>query len=329
MDIIYTDKNFIEKGVLLNVSFDIEIGKYGTSENDFELTISTNVRDVNFDEGSLFYIENTEFGGQVENKKVDTSKNTITFMGKTFRGMLEKEYVQPPNGSAYLILNGEANEILNELISNRFGDLYEVENIGQSGIEVNYSVRDMNLLDAIEKSLWKSNARLEILFNNGKVRLQAKPIQDLSEIIQYDNSYGLSMIAETPKKAYNHILALGKGELTERLRVNLYKKKDGSWTTSSNTYFKGLERKTYKYEDVNCDDTTELINQAIDKVNELNGTEKLDISFTSDNAELFDIVGAKEEITGISFKQQITQKILKGSIYGDFENTKISYKVGG
>lgn len=329
MDIIYTDKNFIEKGVLLNVSFDIEIGKYGTSENDFELTISTNVRDVNFDEGSLFYIENTEFGGQVENKKVDTSKNTITFMGKTFRGMLEKEYVQPPNGSAYLILNGEANEVLNELISNRFGDLYEVENIGQSGIEVNYSVRDMNLLDAIEKSLWKSNARLEILFNNGKVRLQAKPIQDLSEIIQYDNSYGLSMIAETPKKSYNHILALGKGELTERLRVNLYKKKDGTWTTSSNTHFKGLERKTYKYEDVNCDDTTELINQAIDKVNELNGTEKLYISFTSDNAELFDIVGAKEEITGISFKQQITQKILKGSIYGDFENTKISYKVGG
>ena len=136
------------------------------------------------------------------------------------------------------------------------------------------------------------------------------------------------MIAETPTKGYNHILALGKGELTERIRANIYLKKDGTWTTSSNTFYKGLSRKTYKYEDVNCDDIDELTSKAIEKVTEINGTSTLSISFTSDDADLFDIVGAKEDITGISFKEQITKKILKGSVNKDIKNLKIEYQVG-
>ena len=57
---------------------------------------------------------------------------------------------------------------------------------------------------------------------------------------------------------------------------------------------------------------------------EENGTDNLDISFESDNADLFDIVSTKEQITGISFKSQITQKILKITN----NSIAISYKVG-
>ena len=326
MELIYTDKNFIERGYLRDATLDVEIGKYGVSQNDFELTISTIDRDSSLDEGSLFYEEGTEWGGLVESKKVDTSKNNLTFKGKTFRGLLEKEYIQPTIGSDYLLVSGDANKVINQLISSRFGDLFIVDNVGNSGITVNYQVRDLNLLQAIEKALATANARLEIKFKDGQVHLQAIAIQDLSERLQYDNSYQVHMTVETIGKSYNHILALGKGELAERLRVNVYKQSDGTWGNAE--YYTGLQRKTYKHEDVNVEDAEELKTNAIEKVNEKNGTEKMNITFSSDNADLFDIVGAKEEITGISFKQPITQKILKASIYGENENIQISYKVG-
>lgn len=330
MDLIYTDSNFIELGYIYNADIDIDIGKYGVSTNDFELTISSLNRDDQFDEGSLFYAIESEWGGIIQSKKVDTSLNKLTFKGKTWRGLLEKEYIQPSTGQAYYVVNCEANTFIHNVIENKFNDLFVVDNVGLSDINVNYQIRDLNMLEAIEKALYKADipSRLDIRFFDKKVHLQAIPIVDLSELLQYDDSYGLSMIAETPAKGYNHILALGKGELTERLRVNLYLKKDGTWTTSSNTFYKGLSRKTYKYEDVNCEDITELTNNAIEKINEINGTSTLSISFKSDDADLFDIVGAKEDITGISFKEQITQKILKGTINGDMSSVSVEYKVG-
>jgi hypothetical protein len=323
MDLIYTDKNYKELGFLKDFELDLEIGKYKSASNDFEIKIPINKYDGVFDDGSLIYCEDSEFGGIIESKKVDTDSDQITFIGKTFRGMLEKEYIQPSDGSAYLTLKGDANACINELIKGRFNDLFVVDDIDTSGIDINYKVRDLNLLDAIEKALKTANAKLEIKHQaDGKVHLKSVAINDLSDKLQYDNNYQIGMVVETKQKPYNHILALGKGELLDRLRTNLYLQPNGTWTTTE--YYSGLDRKTYKYEDVNKDDLTELQESAIKKVEEENGTDKLDISFDADNADLFDVVSAKEQITGVSFKQPITKKILK--IKND--NVSISYKVG-
>ena len=324
LEYIYTDTNYKELGYLTHFDADVEIGEYDVSKNDFELTLSLEDRDSLYTIGSLFYKEDTEIGGVIQRLKINTSDNTITMIGPTFRGLLEKEYVQPPAGSTYLILNGEANACINTLISDRFDGLFVVDNIGASNINVRYNVRDINLLQALEKALGASNARLCIRHQiDGKVHLYAEKINDLSDTLQYDNDYQIGMIVKTESKPYNHILALGKGELLDRLRVNLYLQTDGSWSNSNEVY-KGLNRKTYKHEDVNVEDRAELIKNATEKVSEANETDTLEISFDADNAELFDIVGAKENITGISFKEPITQKIIKISD-GDIS---ISYKVG-
>lgn len=324
LEYIYTDVNRKELGYLTHFDVDAEIGEYGVSKNDFELTLSLEDRDPLFTVGSLFYKKNTEIGGVIQRLKINTSDNTITLIGPTFRGLLEKEYVQPPNGSAYLTLNGEANACISTLIGDRFGNLFVVDNIGASNINVKYDVRDINLLQALEKALGTSDARLCIRHRiDGRVHLYAEKINDLSDTLQYDNDYQVSMIVKTKSKPYNHILCLGKGELLNRLRVNLYLQSDGSWSESNETY-KGLSRKTYKHEDVNVEKRDELIKNATEKVAEVNESDTLEISFDADNAELFDVVGAKENITGISFKEPITQKIIKISD-GD---VSISYKVG-
>lgn len=324
LEYIYTDANYNELGYLTHTDADIEIGKYGVSKNDFELTLSLEDRDPLFTVGSLFYKEDTEIGGAIQRLKVNTSDNTIALIGPTFRGLLEKEFVQPPAGSAYLTLNGEANACINVLIGDRFDGLFVVDNIGASNINVRYDVRDINLLHALDKSLGASNARLCIRHRvDGKIHLYAEKINDLSDTLQYDNDYQIDMTVKTESKPYNHVLCLGKGELLNRLRVNLYLQDDGSWSESNQVYT-GLERKTYKHEDVNVESRDELTKNAIEKVAEANESDTLEISFDADNAELFDIVGAKENITGISFKEPITQKIIKISD-GDIS---ISYKVG-
>ena len=323
MDLIIADSNFNELGYLKKYELDLEIGKYGVSSNDFQLTINTDDMVDGFSYDSLFYIENTEYGGYVENIKVDTQNKTISYLGKTFRGMLEKEYIQPPSGQAYLNLKGEANKCINELTNRKFNDLFVVDDVGLSGININYSIRDLNLLQALENALGTQEAKIGIIHHSdGLVHLHALKINDLSDSIQYDNNYKVGMVVQTRKKPYNHILALGKGELTDRLRVNLYLQKDGTW--SDTEYYKGLDRKSYKYDDTNAEVLEELKSNAIKKVIEENGTDTLEISFESDNADLFDIVSTKEQITGAYFKSQITQKILKITN----NSIAISYKVG-
>lgn len=324
MKIIYTDYMHVEQGYLDNVDIDIEIGKYEVSNNDFELTLSLMTYDAKFCEGALFYVENTEWGGIVDSKKVDTANNAITLKGKTFRGLLEKEYIQPPTNQAYFTFTGEANALLRQLINGRFGDFVVVEDVS-TGINVNASIRDMNLLDAIERNLKNYNLKLEVVFYDNQVHIQAKPINDISELIQYDNSYGLTMVAETAPLPYNHILALGQGELTARERINFYYA--NGWTSSPSASNSGINRKTYKYDNPNVQ-PGELASESLAKIEEVNGTSKLTINLSGDEVEIFDIVSAKEEITGLNLKEQITGKVLKGSINGNIELLKIEYKIG-
>ena len=40
-------------------------------------------------------------------------------------------------------------------------------------------------------------SRLDIVFHDGKVHIQAIPIVDLSELLQYDKSYGITTVSYT------------------------------------------------------------------------------------------------------------------------------------
>lgn len=330
VEFIYTDTNFNEIGILKNASIDLEIGKYGVATNDFEITQSLMVWDRAFDIGSIFFFNETEFGGLITSKKVDTSKNQIVLKGTTFRGLLEKEYVQPLSNQAYYIAKGEANSFINDVVSSKFDNLFVVDNIGLSDIEVNYQIRDLNLLEALEKTLARADiaSRLDINFYDNQVHLQAIPIVDLSELLQIDNSYNIAMIAQTQTNHFNHVLALGSGELVERLRVNLYLQNNGTWNTQENPNYKGLARNTYFYNNTTEENEIDLIENAIEKVNELNGSDTINVEFSTDECSLFDLIGAKEEITGISFSLPVTKKILKVTIVNEVTNLKVEYKVG-
>ncbi len=82
MDLIYTDENRIDIGILKDYELDFEIG----SENSFQITISAENNVIPM--GGYFYFENTEYGGKIKQLKVDTAQNQLFYGGRTFYGML-------------------------------------------------------------------------------------------------------------------------------------------------------------------------------------------------------------------------------------------------
>ena len=111
MDLIYTDANRIDKGVLTAYDFDLS---FGAAENDFAMTLGAN--EPVLSDGSFAYIENTEYGGGIDGIKASTNSNTVTHKGRTWHGILNSKVIEPDTGEAYLIVSGDANELLAMLI---------------------------------------------------------------------------------------------------------------------------------------------------------------------------------------------------------------------
>lgn len=61
MDLIYTNADLVDQGVLQDCVLDLA---FGTDENDFELEVPAD--GVTLEAGALLYMEGTEYGGMVD-----------------------------------------------------------------------------------------------------------------------------------------------------------------------------------------------------------------------------------------------------------------------
>ena len=76
MDLIYTDKNRKDIGVLSDYELDEAFGK---SENNFSLKISLSEHCM--EPGCVIYAENTEYGGIIDTLNPNTKDSTLTYKG--------------------------------------------------------------------------------------------------------------------------------------------------------------------------------------------------------------------------------------------------------
>lgn len=98
---------------------DVDLGD--TNDFQFQLPVSKWIKRKYWYKNRIF-IPDTEYGGIIDNIKSDGYE--LTFDGLTWRGLLTQKVVEPPIEQAYLILNGELNDILRELIKDRFDGLF-------------------------------------------------------------------------------------------------------------------------------------------------------------------------------------------------------------
>lgn len=318
MDLIYTSAKRADLGVLRTHSFDLS---YGASENDFELTIGTDEAVLEF--GAMVYVEGTEYGGIVDGLKASTNGETITYKGRTWHGIINSKVIQPDSGEDYLVVSGDANEVLSFLVARLGLSGLFVAAEGLSGVSIKgYQFhRYCKGYDGIRAMLDKSGAKLKIAWVNRSVQLSAVPIADYTESPIDGDIATLSV--EQHQKKVNHLICLGKGDLAEREVIHLYADQFGRIGDAQ--HYTGLDEIADTYDNSNSED---LRSDGIQHLTELRNTDKAEIALPEAEGltyDIGDIVGATEYQSGVKVAEKVTQKIVK--INNGVVSTE--YKTGG
>ena len=308
MDLIYTNAQKKDLGVLSAYAFDFS---FGETENNFEMVLSTD--DAALEYGAFLYIEGTEYGGIVDAKRSISRDQAITYIGRTWHGMMNSKIIQPDTGADYFTISGmDANAALGVILA-RLGlsDLFSAAEI-ESGINVsNYQFnRYCKGYDGIRAMLLSVGAKLRIEWIGRAVVLSAIPIVDYTTApIDSDTA---TLTVENHEKKVNHLICLGRGDLAEREVLHLYI--DGNGNISETQHFFGLAEIVDTYDYSNAESSEELRKGGIERMAELRNIDKADIALLEDEKIIYDvgdIVPATDIVSGITASAAVTQKIVK------------------
>lgn len=298
--------------------------------NDFEVTVAAsewNPGTLGY--GCRLYIPNTEYGGIIQDIESVTATGNIILRGDTWRGMLAYRIVEPPTGQDHLVLSGELNDVIRELIGDRLGGLFYVSEIG-TGITVrNWQVdRYVTLYDALMKLVDAYGYRLKISYiqpeglEYGYVSVQAVPIVDYSDQQEYSMEGNIHVDIRDCRNGVNHLVCAGEGENQQRAVVHLYVQEDGS--IGETQYYSGLDEKADVYIFTSAD-KDQLKEDGTKRLKDLMNYKKCEMTVEDIDLELGDIVSGYDEITDTQVKKPIVRKILKVQD----GNITIDYKVEG
>lgn len=309
-----------------NVEVDEELGE----KNDFALRISANEwTQEKFGYCNRIFIPDTEYGGIICDIESITSTNEVVIRGPTWRGMLKQKVIQPPEGQEHIIVSGEINNILRDLIGDRFGGLFVVPEVN-SGIEVaSWQVdRYVTLLDAIMKLIGECECRLQISYiepeglEYGYVAMYAVPIRDYSEDLEFSKDGNVKLDVRDYRGGINHLVCAGKGENEERIELHLYVQEDGS--IGKTQYYHGLYEREAVYNYTGAD-LEELEKGGTKRLKELQNYKSCKMTVEDVDLELGDIVSGYDQITDTQVIKPVVGKILT------VQNgvAEIEYKVKG
>lgn len=328
MELIVTDKNGCEEGYIPHRGSEFNIGQ----DNDFEVKIwNTSYDEKKHSKNCRVFVPDTEYGGLIRGIHPITEDKLVKLVGKTWRGMLDRIAINP-GSNTYIYLNGEANSVIGALIVTLGISELFCASLENSGIVFyNYQVPLQGMLmTVLTDALASLNARIDIKYKQGEsngrgyVQLSAVPIVDHSSSVEMSEDGSVKLDILDYQDGINHLICYGKGELSNRQRVDLYAWPDG--TINKTPYYTGIDLIECYFENTNAENLTELEESGREKFEELKNYKQLKISVSNMDLELGDIVGGRERITGIQMKAPVVRKIVTVSGRG---RTTINYKLKG
>ena len=325
MELIHADSTLVELQMLTEFDAYEAISGLGYkyADNDFELQIPESIWLTQpIDDGHYLYQLGSEWGGPVEN--LEHVGTTVKCSGPTWRGMIARKIITPPAGQAYKTITAmEANQAIAALLGTSFGNLFTVST-ANSGITVSGSFRYANMLGALHSMLQQYGARLEIAFNGTQAELSVQSSVDYTDV-ELSQDYNAPLESSVAHgEAYNHVIALGRGELTAREVVELWRLDNGTVTNTPQT--NNAADKQFILDYPNAESVEELTNNATAKLLENSPIEliKINLDETDTDLKLGDVVGGADYVTGLKISKPITQKIFKV----DNKGKTINYKAG-
>lgn len=325
--LILADQNLKDIAPVMDAEIDIAIGE----ENDYEIKIPRDEWRSEYTFGNAFYIKDTEYGGIIGEVDTSTAEDTISLLGRTWRGMLDKKIIRPPDGQDYRKVSGELNTVLGDLIAEQFDDYFVVSQDDTGVSLANYQFdRYCTLLSGITKMLKSVEYRLRIAYRQqergqpGYVELSSAPIVDYSEQIELSHDNQLNFTFKNCRNGVNHLICLGKGELQDRQVIDLYVQEDGS--IGSEPYYTGVQEIAATYEDTSSE-TDELEEKGREKLLELMDSTSfsMDVESLNMDVEIGDIIGGRDYLTGLYAKKPIVKKIYRV----EDGKTSLEYEIEG
>ena len=315
MDLIYTDSNKKELGVLKGFSVDFDT----SDKKDYELVVGIN-NNVLVAKG-YWYINGTEYGGKVDSLEVNTDTQEIKYKGRNYRGILCEKIIEPPTGQDHKIMSGNLQTITQALIN-------------EAGLAGLY-VADKSPIDVSEHKFNRYITTYEGILSLGyryNVIPRFKVVDGLCHIyfterVDYSdsNEYNQDNLNFSICKSYadiNHLICLGQGELKDRTVVHLYADKNGNISNKQSLF--GEDEITSVYENVNAEDITVLKDEGIKKLEELKSRDNFEVTIPDMEMQIGDIIGGIEVETGTYVAKPISNIIAKISD----DKVEMEYKVG-
>lgn len=298
---------------LLDANLDMELNN---GERDFTVTISRSSFDKRMTYDSRIFVAGTEIGGILGELGTSTSLDAFTWSGYTWRGLMAKKLIVPPDGQDYYTASGELNNILRDLIEPMFSGVFVVPEV-DTGVTVNWKFdRFCTLLDGLVKMLKSVDHRLKISYNQGEpngvgwVEVSAVPIVDWSSKIELSEDSQLHFSMSDKRNGVNHLVIGGKGELQERNIIHLYVQADG--TIGKTQYYTGIHEIVEFYENTSTE-TDDVEEKGIEKLKELMNKKTFDMDIESLGIDIpiGDIVGGRDHISGMYASVPIGNIIVK------------------
>ncbi len=315
LDLVYTDARHVPRGILSGYALDLS---FGGDENRFELVCPANTR---LDPGALVGAYGTEYGGIVDETEPADDGYTITYMGRTWHGLLVERIIEPDAGAGHLHWQGEAHAMIRMLVSRcGLSSLFEVP--GSSGITIPSLDFDRytTVWDGMTKALSKAGARPSISWDGGRVVIKAVK----AKTVEVDSDTHPVHIVSV-HRSVNHLICLGKGELADRTVIHLYTDAAGSISTSPT--FTGVDEiaEVYDYSNAEAEELEKKGREELAKRHKASSAELSSLDDLGDIAAVGDTFHAIERTTGIEARATVTKKIVKVRYDGTVE---VRYETG-
>lgn len=325
MDVIYTDTNRTDQGIIQGFQIDFDT----TKTMDYELAVG--IENNIMTGGCYWYIDGTEYGGVVDSMTIITESSELRYTGSSFRGILSKKIISPPAGEDYKTVSGNITDVVGSLLEE--AALKDLFTAGLCNITVSsYRFkRYISLYEGLTDLAYQYNKVLSLECRSGKKenerRLDRVVISFIDRIDYSDEKeYGNNDLQFRITKGYstvNHLICLGQGELKDRTVVHLYA--DAGGDISDKQYFFGADVIEEVYENTGAASAEELRESGEKRFKELLDMDSFEVTVPDDiTLKIGDIIGGYEKITGFYAKTSITNVVVRINDNG----MDTSYEVG-
>lgn len=330
VETVFTDDSMHALGTIPDSGLNVA---YGVEDNDWEMTVRADV-DIPHD-GFVFarlrdngVVTGTEYGGIVKerNPRYDSSlkEDVVTYGGPSWHGMLNNHVICPPSGQEHLHISGEANSAIGAVISALgMTDLFSAST-DASGITVSHDFRYILGYDGLRDMLSESNAKLKMAFDGSKVILHAEAIHDYSQDQEFDQSQ-VHLDIKIDGNPVNHLVCLGSGEGTARLRVDIYADANGTVSTTQTQFGSSENAEIYDYTSADLDTLNENGRKKLQDYQDAAKTIDVTVEATTE-FDVGDIIGAVAQsgATTDTVSAFVTYK--SATVNGDYLD--VTYKAG-